>query len=136
MWNAECLASGLVWLWVHRVPIPLSLVWDKTAQLEQLHCFCGSLAACNDVTGRCPLTSTGTPGPNAGLPATRPSSGRLDRQPPRRVFWVPHLEITPSGQAHLCPRPATDLGAPLTTQDRAYASVCREGPCGGHIPGA
>ena len=125
------LASGLVWLWVHRVPIPLSLVWDKMAQLEQLHCFCGGLAACNDVTGRCPLTSTGTPGPNAGLPATRPSSGRLDRQPPRRVIWVPHLEITLSGQAHLCPRPATDLGAPRTTRIEPMPLCVERGRVGG-----
>lgn len=134
--NAEHLALGLVWLWVHHVPILFGLVWGETAPLEQLRCFCGDPAACDDVTGRHPLTSTGPPSPSAGLPAPRPSSGRLDLRPPRRFSWVPHPEITPSSLAHLCPRPATDLGAPLTTQGRPYACVCRKGPRGRHIPGA
>ena len=106
---------------------------DKMVQSEQLQCFRGGPAA-RDV-GRRPPTSTGACGPDAGPPAPRPSSGRLDLWPPRRLSRVPHPEITPSGRAHLCPRPATDVGAPLTPRDRAH-TLCREEPRGGHIPGA
>ena len=76
--NAEHLALGLVWLWAHHVPILFGLVWGETAPLEQLRCFCGDPAACDDVTGRHPLTSTGPP---PHQPQRWPSSPKALKQP-------------------------------------------------------
>lgn len=75
------------------------LAWsgDKMVQSEQLQCFRGGPAARDDVVGWRPPTSTGACGSDAGPPAPRPSSGRLDLWPPRRLSRVPHPEITPSG---------------------------------------
>lgn len=124
--NAQHPASR-AWCGSGRTASPSHSAWsgDEMAQSEQLLCFCGGPAARDDVVGRRPLTSTGARGPDAGPPAPRPSSGRLDLWLPQRLSRVPHPEITPSGQVRLCPRPATDVGALLTTRDRAH-TLCVE----------
>ncbi|CAI9157492.1 unnamed protein product [Rangifer tarandus platyrhynchus] len=116
--NAQYPASR-AWCGSGQTASPSHSAWsgDEMAQSEQVQCFRGGLAARDDVVGRHPLTSTGARGPDTGPPAPRPSSGWLDLWPPQRLSQVPHPEITPSGRARLCPRPATVVGAPLTTWD-------------------